>query len=34
VEYSATRLGTSLNIAMGPLADWGERYRKLRAASS
>jgi DNA-binding HxlR family transcriptional regulator len=28
VEYSATKLGTSLNVAMGPLADWGERYSK------
>jgi DNA-binding HxlR family transcriptional regulator len=32
VEYSATRLGASLNVAMGPLADWGERYQKLRVA--
>ena len=26
VEYSLTRWGTSLNQALGPLADWGERY--------
>lgn len=26
VEYSLTPLGESLNIAMGPLADWGARY--------
>jgi DNA-binding HxlR family transcriptional regulator len=26
VEYSVTELGRSLNLAMGPLADWGERY--------
>ena len=31
VEYSATELGTSLNTAMGPLADWGERYLKQRS---
>ncbi len=24
VEYSVTALGTSLNQALGPLADWGE----------
>jgi DNA-binding HxlR family transcriptional regulator len=30
VEYSATRLGKSLNAAMGPLADWGDRYLKQR----
>lgn len=28
VEYSLTRLGVSLNVALGPLADWGERYEK------
>lgn len=28
VEYSATKLGTSLNVALGPLADWGDRYLK------
>lgn len=33
VEYSLTRLGTSLNDALAPLADWGERYEK-RARSS
>ena len=32
VEYSVTRLGASLNVAMGPLADWGELYQKLRVA--
>jgi DNA-binding HxlR family transcriptional regulator len=26
VEYSATAWGRSLNAALGPLADWGERY--------
>jgi DNA-binding HxlR family transcriptional regulator len=31
VEYSATKLGTSLNVALAPLADWGDRYVK-RAA--
>ena len=30
VEYSATKLGKSLNMAMGPLADWGDRYLKQR----
>lgn len=28
VEYSATALGRSLNAALGPLADWGERYEQ------
>jgi DNA-binding HxlR family transcriptional regulator len=28
VEYSLTRLGASLNEALAPLADWGERYEK------
>lgn len=28
VEYSLTRFGTSLNAALAPLADWGERYEK------
>jgi DNA-binding HxlR family transcriptional regulator len=28
VEYSLTRLGSSLNEALAPLADWGERYEK------
>jgi len=26
VEYSVTALGTSLNQALGPLADWGEAH--------
>ncbi len=26
VEYSVTALGTSLNLALGPLADWGEAH--------
>ena len=32
VEYSATKLGTSLNRAMSPLADWGDRYQKRMAS--
>jgi len=28
VEYSETKLGTTLNAALGPLADWGDRYAK------
>jgi len=28
VEYSVTKLGHSLNMALAPLADWGERYLK------
>ena len=28
VEYSLTRLGVSLNKALGPLADWGARYEQ------
>jgi DNA-binding HxlR family transcriptional regulator len=28
VEYSLTRFGSSLNEALAPLADWGERYEK------
>jgi DNA-binding HxlR family transcriptional regulator len=32
VEYSATPLGQSLNAALGPLADWGERYERSAAA--
>jgi DNA-binding HxlR family transcriptional regulator len=28
VEYSATKLGTSLNKALAPLAEWGARYLK------
>ncbi|WP_053237516.1 winged helix-turn-helix transcriptional regulator [Sandaracinus amylolyticus] len=31
VEYSCTPLGASLNEALGPIADWGERYEKARA---
>lgn len=30
VEYSVTALGKSLNEALGPLADWGERFAALR----
>jgi DNA-binding HxlR family transcriptional regulator len=26
VEYSVTRIGASLNKALGPLADWGEKH--------
>ena len=26
VEYSVTALGASLNQALGPLADWGEKH--------
>ncbi|XXX78155.1 helix-turn-helix domain-containing protein [Sorangium sp. So ce134] len=32
VEYSVTELGASLNQALGPLSDWGERYAKKMAA--
>ncbi len=28
VEYSTTPLGDSLNIALGPLCDWGDAYIK------
>lgn len=28
VEYSTTKLGKSLNVALGPLADWGDRYAR------
>jgi len=28
VEYSATKLGVTLNEALGPLADWGDRNAK------
>lgn len=28
VEYSATKLGASLNEALSPLADWGDRNAK------
>lgn len=34
VEYSVTPLGASLDEALGPIADWGERYEKLRQESS
>jgi len=37
VEYSTTDWGRSLNVALGPLADWGERYERstlMSAASS
>lgn len=30
VEYSVTPLGASLNAALAPLADWGERYERAR----
>ena len=33
VEYSETRLGASLNAALGPLADWGDRYAKRASAA-
>jgi len=28
VAYSLTAWGRSLNAALGPLADWGERYEQ------
>ncbi|BEP40911.1 helix-turn-helix domain-containing protein [Variovorax sp. V15] len=28
VEYSETKLGATLNAALAPLADWGDRYAK------
>lgn len=31
VEYSLTRLGVSLNVALGPLADWGDAYQRQHA---
>ncbi|RYE82148.1 MAG: transcriptional regulator [Myxococcales bacterium] len=31
VEYAATALGLGLNVALGPLADWGERYERSAA---
>lgn len=34
VEYSVTPLGASLNEALAPIADWGERYEKLRARAA
>jgi DNA-binding HxlR family transcriptional regulator len=30
VEYSVTRRGSSLNKALGPLADWGEQLERER----
>lgn len=33
VVYSATRLGASLDEALGPLADWGTRYAKRQEAA-
>ena len=32
VEYAATKLGSSLNDALAPIANWGDRYMKRRAA--
>ncbi|HEV2517597.1 MAG TPA: helix-turn-helix domain-containing protein [Devosia sp.] len=32
VEYSATALGVELDIALAPLAKWGERYAALQSA--
>ncbi|HEY8939516.1 MAG TPA: helix-turn-helix domain-containing protein [Cellvibrio sp.] len=34
VEYSTTPLGDSLNIALGPLADWGDEYMKRKSEKS
>jgi DNA-binding HxlR family transcriptional regulator len=39
VEYSVTPIGASLNAALGPLADWGEKHAsrleaKARAANA
>lgn len=34
VEYSVTALGKTLNKAMGPLADWGEKYERSRAETA
>lgn len=31
VDYSLTDWGRSLNAALGPLADWGERYEEALA---
>jgi len=28
VEYSETKLGATLNAALGPPADWGDRHAK------
>jgi DNA-binding HxlR family transcriptional regulator len=33
VEYSLTELGDSLNEALGPLGDWGERHMQRIAAA-
>jgi DNA-binding HxlR family transcriptional regulator len=33
VEYSETKLGASLNAALGPLADWGDRYARRASAA-
>jgi DNA-binding HxlR family transcriptional regulator len=30
VEYSLTALGKSLNIALGPICDWGAAYAEIR----
>jgi len=32
VEYSLTELGESLNEALLPLGDWGERHMEIIAA--
>lgn len=34
VEYSVTKLGATLNEAMAPLADWGERFAKAAARAA
>ena len=31
VEYSTTLLGDSLNLALAPLADWGDKYSQQKA---
>jgi DNA-binding HxlR family transcriptional regulator len=31
VEYALTEWGKSLNRALGPIADWGERYERAMA---
>ncbi len=33
VEYSLTELGETLNAALGPLGDWGERHMERIAAT-
>src|SRR5689334_9003801 len=30
VEYSATKIGAALNVALAPIADWGDHYVKQR----